>query len=179
MARAHIPKPQTDEYAPYYSRYIELVPGDDALPALRSQIEVTLRLLSGLSDAAALHRYESGKWTIKQVVGHLCDAERVFSYRAVRIARGDQTPLPGFDEKSFAEHGDFDARMIAGLCQEFGAVRAATLALFGSLGAEALARRGTASNAAVSTRALAWMIAGHELHHVKILRERYRIGGGQ
>ena len=176
MAPIRIFRPQPDEYAPYYARYIELVPGDDALPALRSQIEGTLQLLSGLSDAAALRRYEPGKWTIKQVVGHVCDGERVFSYRALRIARGDQTPLPGFDENAYAARADSDARPIAHLCHEFGAVRAATLALFDSLGAEALARRGTASNAAVSTRALAWMIAGHELHHVKILRERYGIG---
>ena len=173
MASIHIAKPAAGEHLEYYTRYIDLVPGADAMPALRSQIGETLGLVSGLSDAAALHRYAPGKWSVKQVVGHLCDGERVFGYRALRVARGDATPLAGFDENAYAENGEFEARTIADLCHEFHAVREATLALFASLDPPRLARLGTANNAPISARALGWIIAGHELHHRKLLVERY------
>jgi hypothetical protein len=173
MASLHITRPGAGENLPYYDRYIALVPGDDALPALRTQLGETLRLVAGLDDPAALHRYAPGKWSIKQVVGHLSDGERVFAYRALRIARGDATPLAGFDENVYAESGRFDERPIADLCAEYRAVREATVFLFAGLDPDRLARSGTANGAAISVRALGWIIAGHELHHRRLLIERY------
>jgi len=169
-----IPKPGAGEHDPYYSKYIQLV-GDDALAALRAGSASTPRLLSGVSEPQALHRYAPGKWSVKEVLGHVTDSERVFAYRALRIARGDGTPLPGFDENVWVPEGRFDRRALPELVAEYSAVRAATLALLRSLDSEWLVRRGTANGQEVSVRALAHIMAGHELHHVKLLRERYRL----
>ncbi|NOT34337.1 MAG: DinB family protein [Candidatus Eisenbacteria bacterium] len=168
-----IPRPAANEYAPYYGRYIDRVTGDDALASLESQIVETLALLAGLDDARSLHRYAPGKWSVKEVVGHLTDAERVFAYRALRFARADRTPLPGFDENVYVPEGRFDARPMRDIASDFRLVREASLALFRSLDAEALVRVGEANQSPMSVRALAWVLAGHELHHVTILRERY------
>ena len=167
-----ITKPQAEEHAEYYARYIKLV-GDDALSALRAQSATTPRLLSGLSEAQAMHRYAPGKWSVKEVVGHMIDGERVFSYRALRVARADTTPLPGFDENAWVPAAHFDRRPMPDLVADYQTVRAATVALFSSFEEEALVRMGTANDQPISVRALAHMIAGHELHHVAILRERY------
>lgn len=177
MAPPRIARPGPDEHLPYYARYIDLVPGDDAAPALASQHDETRRALAGLDEAGAAYRYAPGKWSVKQVLGHVADVERVFSYRALRIARGDLTPLPGMDERAFAEAAGSEARTLASLVDELGAVRAASRTLFEALDPEALERRGTANDSVISARALAWIIAGHERHHLAILRERYRIGG--
>jgi len=167
-----ITKPQAEEHAEYYARYIKLV-GDDALSALRALSASTPRLLSGLSEAQAMHRYAPGKWSVKEVVGHMIDGERVFSYRALRVARADTTPLPGFDENAWVPAAHFDRRPMPDLVADYQTVRAATVALFSSFEEEALVRMGTANDQPISVRALAHMIAGHELHHVAILRERY------
>ena len=167
-----IPKPRTEEHAEYYGRYIKLV-GDDALAALRAQSASTPRMLSGLSEAQAMHRYAPGKWSVKEVVGHILDAERVFAYRALSIARADSTALPGFDENAWVPAGNFDRRPMTDLVGDYQTVRAATVALFASLDEEALVRVGTANDQPFSVRALAHIMAGHELHHVAILRERY------
>ena len=167
-----ITKPQAEEHAEYYARYIKLV-GDDALSALRAQSASMPRLLSGLSEAQAMHRYAPGKWSVKEVVGHMIDGERVFSYRALRVARADTTPLPGFDENAWVPAAHFDRRPMPDLVADYQTVRAATVALFSSFEEEALVRMGTANDQPISVRALAHMIAGHELHHVAILRERY------
>jgi hypothetical protein len=167
-----IPKPQPEEHAEYYAKYIKLV-GDDALGALRAQSASTPRLLSGLSDAQAMHRYAPGKWSVKEVVGHLLDGERVFSYRALRIARADATPMPGFDENAWVPAAHFDRRPMPDLVADYQTVRAATVALFSSFDEEALTRVGTANDTPFSVRALAHIIAGHELHHVGLLRDRY------
>jgi hypothetical protein len=164
-----------DEYAPYYARYIQLVQGEDALAALKGQIGVTVGMLAKVPETGAQHRYAPGKWSIKQSVGHLSDAERIVSYRALRIARGDETPLPGFDENAYAERAGSDQRLFRELIDELACVRAATVALFASLDPAALLNRGVANGLSVSVRALAWMIAGHELHHVRMLRERYGV----
>jgi uncharacterized damage-inducible protein DinB len=170
-----IPKPEAGEHDPYYGKYIALV-GEDALAALRANSASTPRLLSGVSESQALHRYQPGKWSVKEVVGHFTDAERVFAYRALRFARGDRTPLPGFDENAWAPEGRFDRRSLPALVAEYSAVRAATIAFLASLEPELLTRRGVANDQEVSVRALAHIMAGHELHHVKILRERYKLG---
>ena len=167
-----IAKPGPDEHIPYFSRYISLV-GDDALVALSAGCAATPRLLSGISEEKAMFRYQPGKWSVKEVLGHIIDSERVFAYRALRFARADATELPGFEENHWVPAGRFDRRAIQDLVVEYSAVRNATLAFFGSLEPEDLLRRGRANDAVVSVRALAHIIAGHELHHVGLLRERY------
>ena len=171
-----ISRPAPDEFFEYYGKYIGLVPGDDALPALRDQIGETARLLKPLDEKQALHRYAPGKWSVKEVVGHLSDSERVFAYRALRMCRGDATPLAGFDENTYVPAGRFDARPLADILREFELVRAASDALFRGMDDEALLRRGTANDKEVSVRALAWILAGHELHHRRLLVERYGVG---
>jgi hypothetical protein len=171
-----IPRPAANEFAPYYGKYIDLVPGDDALEALATQIEGTVRLTRGLSETQALHRYAPGKWSVKDTLGHLADAERVFSYRAMRFARADATPLPGFDENIYVPAANCDRVAVASLADAYGAVRASTLALLGTLDPASIERRGEANSQAVSVRALAWIMAGHERHHVALLRERYGLG---
>ena len=173
MTTATIPRPDATEYAPFYGTYVGKVPDGDLLELLERQRRETQNLLAGLSDTQALHRYAPGKWSIKEVVGHLMDSERVFCYRALRFARADEKPLQGFDEKAWVPAGSFDARPLADLAAELDAVRRATIALFGGFDAAALARKGTANNNEVTVRALAWIVAGHERHHVAILRERY------
>jgi uncharacterized damage-inducible protein DinB len=168
-----IPRPDASEYAPHYETYVSKVPAGDVVTILEDQRQETQELLAGIPEGRALHRYAPGKWSIKEVVGHVTDAERVFCYRALRFARGDQTPLSGFDEKAYAPAGKFDLHALPDLAAELDAVRRATIALFSGLDAEALARRGTANAKQVSVRALAYIIAGHERHHVGILRERY------
>lgn len=165
-------KPEPDEYLEYYGKYIALV-GDDAISALRAQAAGSSRLLRSVNDSQALFRYAPGKWSVKEVVGHIMDGERVFAYRALRFAREDETPLPGFEENTWVPAGRFDRRPLPELVAEYEAVRTATLALFGSFDEAALMRRGKANGAEVSVRALAHIIAGHEAHHVGLLRERY------
>ena len=168
-----IARPDVSEYAPFYAAYVSQVPEGDVLDFLARQADETAALVGGLSEAQAAYRYAPGKWSIKQVVGHVADAERVFSYRALRIARNDQTPLASFDENAWMGFGGFDARSLADLLSELRAVRQSTLALYRSLGPEAVARRGVASQKEISVRALIYITAGHERHHVKVLRERY------
>ncbi|HMH84234.1 MAG TPA: DinB family protein [Gemmatimonadales bacterium] len=173
MTAATIPRPEPSEYAPHYETYISKVPEGNLLKALEDQRRETQQLLGGLSEAKALHRYAPDKWSIKEVLGHVMDSERVFCYRALRFARADGSPLPGFDEKAWVPAGRFDGRSLKDLAAELDAVRRATIALLSSLDAEALTRRGTANNNPITVRALAWIIAGHERHHLGIVRERY------
>lgn len=166
-------KPEADEYAPYYGKYVALINSDDIVTALETQLDATIACLRGLSEAQGDHAYEPGKWSIKELLGHLIDTERIFAYRALRIARGDQTPLPGFEQDDYIAHANFNAVPLADLVTEFELVRRSNLALFKQLGDEAWLRRGTASDNPVSVRALAYIIAGHEVHHLNILRSRY------
>ena len=165
--------PQVSEYAPYYSRYISLVPDGDIVSLLAQQAKRTAEALSGLSDREADFRYAPGKWPIKQVLGHLIDAERVLAYRALRIARNDKTPIEGFEQDDYVANGPFSSVSLAELVREFTAVRRATVLLFRHLAPEAWDRRGTANNNEVTVRATAYIIAGHELHHRRILQEKY------
>jgi hypothetical protein len=171
-------RPEADEIPSHFVGYIKRVPELDPVMVGAAQIEETANLLRGLSDTEALYRYGRGKWSIKEVIGHLTDVERIMAYRALRIARGDTTPLPGFDENAYVPVAKFDARSLADLVGEFRTARAATLALLRTFDADAWRRRGTASGKPVSVRALAFMIPGHERHHVDILRSRYGVGGG-
>ena len=169
----NVGRPEADEIPPHFVGYISKVTESDPLAVLTSQIDVTVGLLRGLSEADALKRYAPEKWSVKEVVGHLTDTERIMAYRALRIARGDETPLPGFDEKAYVPPAKFDARPLADLVADFRTVRNATLGLFKSFDADAWRRRGTASGKPISVRALGYMIPGHERHHVEVLKARY------
>jgi hypothetical protein len=167
-------RPTADEFGAYYAGYIGLIPADeDIVPLLARQRETTLARFGSVTEGRGAHRYAPGKWSVKEVVVHLSDAERIFAYRALRIARGDGTPLPGFDENAYVPLSGADAQPLAALLTEWGQVRQATVSLFRHLPAEAWARRGTASGLPVSVRAVAWIIAGHERHHLRTLAERY------
>ena len=168
----HIPKPVDGEFLPYYGKYIALV-GDDALSAMAQQAMDTQALLARAGEAKAGLRYEHGKWSVREVVGHMADAERVFAHRALRFGRGDSTDLPGFDENKYVPAGNFEAHTLADVAAEYAAVRAASLALFRSFNDAALVRQGKAHGSPISVRALAYVIAGHELHHVGLLKQRY------
>ncbi|MDG3004961.1 DinB family protein [Paludisphaera mucosa] len=164
--------PKPDESMSHFGDYIALVPEDDVLPALRSELAATLASLSGLDDAEAMRRHPPYTWSIKEVVAHLIDAERVFGYRALRFARSDATPLPGFDENLYAQTSGADARPLADLLDEFEALRRSHVRFFEGLSPEAWDRRGVASDATISVRALAYVIVGHERHHATIVRRR-------
>jgi hypothetical protein len=176
MSTRTVGRPQPDEIPSHYAGYIKRVPELDPVIVLAAQIEDTAALLRGVSENDAMHRYARGKWSVKEVVGHLADVERIMAYRALRIARGDTTPLPGFDENAYVPLAKFDARSLADLVGELRTARAATLALLRTFDADAWRRRGTASGKPVSVRALAYMIPGHERHHLEILRTRYGVG---
>lgn len=166
-------RPSADEFAPYYAKYIAQVPEGDLLASLESQLEATVALLDTFGEAGAGTRYAPGKWSVKEVVGHVADAERIFAYRALAAARGETTSLPGFDENAYVVGGAFDARTLNSLLGELTAVRRATLSLFRNFTDADLGRRVVANGVPVSARALAWIIAGHEQHHVALLRDRY------
>jgi len=168
-----IGRPETDGIAPHFVDYIDKVTESDPVAVLATQIDVTIGLLRGLSEADALKRYAPGKWSVKEVVGHLADTERILAYRALRIARGDETPLPGFDENAYIPPAKFDARSLADLLADLRTVRTASLALFKSFDADAWRRRGSASGKPISVHALGYIIPGHERHHVEVLKTRY------
>jgi uncharacterized damage-inducible protein DinB len=171
--RARQARPQPGEYASYYEKYISLIPGDDILGTLEAQRLQMAQLLAARSERDGNFRYAPDKWTVKEVIGHLADCERIFVYRALRISRGDQTPIEGFEQDDYVRNAAFNDRTLADLAQEFDAVRSGSLALLRSLGDEAWQRRGMANKNEVSVRALAYIMAGHEQHHRRILEERY------
>jgi hypothetical protein len=166
-------KPEQSEAAEYYFTYINQVPPGDIIQILEAQASEYVGLLSGIPERQSLHRYESGKWSIREVAAHINDTERLFAYRAFWFARGFESPLPSFDQNVAIPTCGADARTLASHIDEFRAVRAATLALFRNLPAEAWLRRGIASDNPFTVRALAFLAAGHVIHHAKILRERY------
>lgn len=173
-----IARPQPGEYAPYYERYISLVTGNDILTTLEEQRRRMMLLLSGRDEAGGDFRYAEGKWSVKELLGHVCDTERVFAYRALRFSRADVTPVEGFEQDDYVNHGPFARRQLADLIEDYIAVRRATLSLLRNLDEAAWARRGVANKNEVTVRALAYIIAGHELHHRGILEEKY-FGGSR
>lgn len=166
-------RPATSEHAPYFSRYIDLVPDGDVLALLEKQLKETESLLRSISEKQSEHRYAPEKWSIREVVGHISDAERVFVYRALRAVRKDPAELPGFDENTWAANSNAHRRTMASLIDEFRAVRLATLATYRGFEDASWANSVIASKNPISARAAAYVTAGHELHHVKILREKY------
>lgn len=165
--------PAPDEYAPNYNAYVSKVPPGDILETLATQSKVTAAELRAIDTEKSRHRYGAGKWSIREVLGHISDTERIMSYRMMRIGRGDQTPLPSFDENAYVPAAHADECDWGALIDDFESMRRATLSLAALLPADAWDRRGTASENPVSTRALAWIIAGHTEHHMAIIRERY------
>jgi hypothetical protein len=166
-------RPDETEYDPYYDKYVALVPAGDVVAVLGSQIEETLALLRSIPEERGRFRYAPGKWSVKELVGHLIDSERIFAYRALRFGRDDRTALPGYEQDDYVRGGSFDAVPLDALAAEFASVRQATVFLFEHLDEEAWARRGLANDSEVSVRALAYLIAGHELHHRGVLRDKY------
>lgn len=166
-------RPEPTEYAEFYANYVSEVPGTDAVGILESQRLQMVQLFAGRSERDGSFRYAPGKWTVKEVLGHITDTERIFTYRALRIARGDKTPLPAFEQDNFVKNGGFSERTLASLADEFALVRAASIALFRSFPEQAWSRRGVASQKEVTVRALAFITAGHQIHHRQILEERY------
>lgn len=164
------------DHAPFYARYLQRLPPDrPVLALLREQAEETAARLRPLDEQRADLAYAPGKWTVREVAGHLADCERIFGYRALRIARADETPLASFDEDRFVAAAHFERRPLADILAELAHLRAANLLMFEGLDAQELARAGTASGARVTVAALAAIIAGHERHHLSILRERYGV----
>jgi uncharacterized damage-inducible protein DinB len=166
-------RPAATEHIPYFGKYISLVPDGPIAETLRAQAAETAALLAAVPAEREEHRYAEGKWSVKEVVGHLADAERVFAYRALRFSRGDETPLAGFDENTYVPAGAFGARTLRSVAEEYRAVREATIRLLEGLEDRAMSRQGVAAGNPVTVRALFWIAAGHERHHVAILRERY------
>jgi uncharacterized damage-inducible protein DinB len=166
-------RPQAGEYNNYYQRYIDLATEEDVVGALDAQSHETAILLRGLSEQQASHRYAPDKWSVKQLVGHVTDAERIFAYRALSIARGETKALPGFDQEPYVANSGADERSIADLAEELAAVRRANVMMLRGLSDEAWRRTGTASDNPISVRALAFIMLGHERHHMRILHERY------
>ena len=168
-------RPEPSEYAPFYAGYVAKVPDGDLLQTLETGLADYAATFGTLPESRGGHAYAPGKWTLRELLGHVIDAERVFAYRAMRIARGDTTPLPGFDEKAWVPESGSNQRSLADLLGELEAVRGATVALLRHLPEASITRTGTASNHPVSVRALAWIIAGHPIHHLGIVRERYLV----
>lgn len=175
-AAISIARPEPGEYAPYYDRYISLVAGNDVLATLDAQRRQMMLLLSGRDESDGNFRYAPDKWSAKEVLGHVCDTERIFAYRALRISRGDRTSIEGFEQDDYVRNGPFANRALAELIEDYIAVRRATLTLFRNLDEQAWLRRGVANKNEVSVRAIAYTIAGHELHHRRILEEKYFAG---
>ncbi|MCM3872011.1 MAG: DinB family protein [Pyrinomonadaceae bacterium] len=173
MMNENIGKPEPTEYLAYYGRYVSLVPDGDILTILRTQIEETTGLLNSVPESRGGFRYASDKWSIKEMVGHLIDTERIFAYRALRFARNDKTPLPGYEQDDYVSNASFDSYTLADLASEFKSVRQSTNYLFKHLEANAWMRTGQANGSEATVRALAHIIAGHELHHRGILSSKY------
>lgn len=166
-------RPDSNEYNPYYETYIGKVKGNNFLQKLEEQKFETLALLSKLSDEEWNHKYAPEKWTVKEVMIHIMDTERIFAYRALRVARNDMTPMPGFEQNDYVPFCNASERSGHSIITEYEAIRNSTIALFENLSEEDWGRIGEASGNPVSTLALGYMIAGHEIHHVELLHERY------
>ena len=168
-----IAPPKPSEYDPYYGTYISLVERGDILRAMEQQLSETTAVLSQLTGQQGAYRYAPDKWSVKEMLGHLIDSERIFTYRALRVARGDKTPIEGFEQDDYVPYGRFDQRALATLVEEFASVRQSSLFLFKYLDTEAWMRQGIANRKEISVRALAYVIAGHELHHRKMIKDKY------
>lgn len=168
-------RPAAHEFPAYYEQYVDQVEEDDVMSTLEGQREEMAAFAAVLDDDRARYRYEDGKWSIKEVIGHLLDAERIFGTRALCIARGEEQPLPGFDENTYVANALFDERPLKSIMDEWFHLRDANICLFASLSEEDVSRIGIANGKPITPRAIIWTIAGHTVHHLRILRERYGV----
>lgn len=166
-------RPSSEEYFEYFQTYVDLVPEQDIRQVLEQSLKTTTELFGSFSEDQANHRYAPDKWSLKEVLGHVTDNERIMSYRALRIARGDRTPLAGYDENAFIRHSSFNELPIAAIVEDYAAVRRATLSLLTGISDEAWTRTGIVNDKESSVRAWFYILAGHELHHLNVIRERY------
>lgn len=166
-------KPNPGDYSPYYENYIKLIEGDDICKILNEQNKRTQDILNSFSEHRGNYRYTDGKWTVKEIVGHLMDSERVFAYRALCIARGEKKSLPGFEQNDYVKEGNFNRRDLFELNYEFRLLRESNLLLFRSFTPEMLKLKGFANESSVSVLAILFIIAGHEKHHMNVLKEKY------
>jgi hypothetical protein len=168
-----ISRPEPDEYPEDFRQYIQLVPGDDLLGYLNNPTITVSSVADGLSEDQLLYRYATGKWSVKDIFCHIIDCERIYNYRALCIARGDKTALPDFEENDYAKTADADERPVNDIISEYKAVRAASIELFRSFDDRMLLRSGLANNSMRSVRAIGYSLAGHEIHHLNVIKERY------
>jgi len=166
-------RPRPGDYSTYYETYIKLIEGEDILKILNDQSKRTQEILNSFSEHRGNYRYAEGKWTVKEVVGHLLDTERVFAYRALCIARGEKKSLPGFDQDDYVKEGNFNRRELFDLNYEFRLLRESNLLLFRTFTPDMLKLKGFANESSVTVLAILFMIAGHEKHHMNVLREKY------
>jgi uncharacterized damage-inducible protein DinB len=166
-------RPQAGEYAPYFNRYIQLVEEDDCVKALDASVASLNSFLGAIPEGKADYAYADGKWTVKQLLQHVIDAERIFAYRALSLSRGEQNPLPGFDENEYGNHATARDRSLSSLVSEFRNLRRSTIDLFASFNEQQLNELGVASNHPTKTNSLGFIILGHWRHHERILKERY------
>lgn len=170
-----IERPTTEEYAAFYAGYIRLVPEGDVIELLEKQADTVQALLSSLTEEQGDYRYAEGKWSVKEVIGHLTDNERIMSNRLLRIARGDVTPHPGYDQDVLMQSHPFDTYTLTDLSEEYAAVRRSTILMLRHLSPEAWLRKGIVSDNPASARSIAFVLVGHELHHLSVLRDRYSV----
>ncbi|MEL7832375.1 DinB family protein [Fodinibius sp. Rm-B-1B1-1] len=167
--------PQEDEYGSFYNGYIKLVEPPNVIQTLIQQGQQVYALTRQLTNKQANHRYAEGKWSVKEIIGHLVDTERIMAYRALCISRGEQTTLPGYDHDAYVQEANFGQRSLRSLSTEYDALRNANISMFSSFTPNQIQRTGTANDVTVSVRALAFIIAGHEKHHLNVLEEKYEI----
>lgn len=166
-------RPEAGEYAPYYSTYVNLVPEGDIIHILNEQIDDTKKLLNEMTNKQALFKYGPDKWSIKEVIGHITDTERIMGYRLLCIARGETVSLPGYDDQEYVKNASFNKHAIQDLLEDFQIARKSTVQLLKRLESDEWLRKGSANNSQVTVRAIAYIIAGHERHHRQIIKERY------
>jgi uncharacterized damage-inducible protein DinB len=166
-------RPNQNEYPNYAQKYIDLVKNDDIFKAMETQVIDMQEFFSMIPENKELYRYAEGKWTIKEVIGHIIDTERIFAYRALRLARRDQTPLPGFDENNYVENSNYNNRNLYNLAHEFALLRESNNVMFKFFDEETLLQTGLINNYSYSVRGLMFMIVGHTAHHIGVIKERY------
>ncbi len=171
-------RPTPAEYPAFCAGYVNLIPDVDVVETLRAQIDLVRGLAGAVVPERETYAYTPGKWTIRQLVGHMGDAERVFSYRALCFARGDRTPLPGFDENTYVDHATFNTTRLSDLVDELVLLRSANVRMLGALDEDQWSATGTANGKTISVRALAYVMAGHVRHHLTVLRDRYAVTVG-
>ena len=173
MKKIYLQRPNNDEYREYFDRYIALVPEGEIIILMKDQLEEVINFLDEISEDKSTYRYADGKWSIKEVLGHMIDTELIMTYRALRIARKDNKPLEGFDENEFVNSANFDKLSFASLMELFESTRKMTIALFKTFDSSKGAAIGIADNYKISLRSIAYIIVGHVTHHLTVIKERY------